>query len=288
MLHILWVIVKFILILLEILLGLTLVAVLLLLFCPVRYRVCVTKKEPDWKQIQGKGKISWLFGAVSLKIRWQEEKSDLSFGLFGFPIDKFLKKRQRKHPLQAEGSKGSSERTAVDRKAKTKERGDISEGKKSSQEKKKEGIQAKITKGAQGVCQKIYGIRNTWKKMCSQWIWWKGFLQHPKVKAAFGLVWKHARFLLKHLFPTRIEGTVAFSCEDPAWTGAILAILGMTLPFHKNCIQVTPLFHDGNEVQGNIKVKGRAYGIVFVNAAVKVYFDKNIKYVIKRWKTRRV
>ena len=38
MLHILWILIKFILIILGILLGLALLAVLLLLFCPVRYQ----------------------------------------------------------------------------------------------------------------------------------------------------------------------------------------------------------------------------------------------------------
>lgn len=308
MLHILWVIVKFILILLGVLLGLAIVAVLLLLFCPVRYRVCATKKESDWKQIQGEGKISWLFGGVSLRAEWQGGKSDLSFRLLGFPIDKLLKKKKHTDPAQTEVSKSSSKRTVTDQEVKRqevqqpktkKESGDISAEKKISQETqtektqiadedtKREGIWANITQGVQKIRQKIYGVRNTWKKMCSQWTWWKGFLQHPKVKTAFGLVWTHARFLLKHLFPTKIEGAVTFSCEDPAWTGAILALLGMTIPFHKNCVQVTPLFYGGNEVQGNIRFKGRAYGIVFVNAAVRIYFDKNVKYMIKRWKSRR-
>ena len=47
MLHILWLILKFILIVLGVLLGLLLLAVLLLLFCPVRYRAEIKKKETD-------------------------------------------------------------------------------------------------------------------------------------------------------------------------------------------------------------------------------------------------
>lgn len=299
MLHILWMIVKFLLILPGIALGLVLAAVLLLLFCPVRYRICAVKKESDWKQIQGEGKISWIFGAVSLKAKWQGGASDLSFRLLGLPIDKLLKKKERTGPVQAEVSKSSSKKNAADQEVKrqkvkqpkTKKNGDISVEKKISQEtnkKKRKGICTRTVQAVQGLWQKLYRIRDTWKKMCSQWIWWKEFLQHPKVKAAFGLVWKHAKFLLKHLFPTRIEGAVTFSCEDPAWTGAALAILGMTIPFHKNRIQVMPLFSGENELQGNIKMKGRAYGIVFVNAAIRIYFDKNIKYMMKRWKTRRV
>ena len=96
--------------------------------------------------------------------------------------------------------------------------------------------------------------------------------------AARKLVWKHGKFLLKHIFPTRIEGQVTFSFEDPALTGAALAVLGMTIPFHKN---------SENYLYGNIRAKGRIYGFVPVRAAVSIYFNKNIKYVIKRWKTRR-
>ena len=45
MLHILWLILKFILIILGILLGLLLLAVLLVLFCPVRYKASAVKAE---------------------------------------------------------------------------------------------------------------------------------------------------------------------------------------------------------------------------------------------------
>ena len=52
MLHILWLILKFILILLGIVLGLLLLAILLILFCPVRYRASGTKEQDDWKKIR--------------------------------------------------------------------------------------------------------------------------------------------------------------------------------------------------------------------------------------------
>ena len=53
MLHILWLILKFILIILGILLGLLLLAVLLVLFCPVRYKASAVKAEGGWKQTEG-------------------------------------------------------------------------------------------------------------------------------------------------------------------------------------------------------------------------------------------
>ena len=65
MLHILWLIIKFILILLAIVLGLILLILLLVLFCPVRYKASI-RKEPaslkKFKETDAEGKISWLLG----------------------------------------------------------------------------------------------------------------------------------------------------------------------------------------------------------------------------------
>ena len=81
-----------------------------------------------------------------------------------------------------------------------------------------------------------------------------------------------------------MEGDVTFGCDDPAITGTVLAVLGMTIPFHKNRIHVNPLFDGENQLTGNVFLKGRIYGIVLIKAAIEIYFNKNIKYVINRWK----
>ena len=103
--------------------------------------------------------------------------------------------------------------------------------------------------------QNCKNIRRTFGKIKKNVSWWKAFIEHPRVTAARKLVWKHGKFLLKHIFPTRIEGQVTFSFEDPALTGAALAVLGMTIPFHKNCIQINPRFDSENYLYGNIRAK---------------------------------
>ena len=70
----------------------------------------------------------------------------------------------------------------------------------------------------------------------------------------------------------------------PAITGTVLAVLGMTIPFHKNKVKVTPLFEEENQLTGNVSLKGRIYGIVLVKAVLEIYLNKNIKYVIRQWK----
>ena len=314
MLHILWLILKFILIILGILLGLLLLAVLLVLFCPVRYKVSVVKTEGDWNQIEGEGVVSWLFHGVWLKTEWKDQQMEMSFHLFGTPVDKLLKKRQKKKS-DSENVKNTSKKSGTKEKINENEEGIRQNQRKPDNESENtetvtnenkiqpedtaseevseqktffiKRIYDRIRNIFKGIRTKLQNIRRTLKKVKNNLSWWKSFLEHPRVKAARTLVWKHAKFLLKHIFPTKIEGQVAFSFEDPALTGTALAVLGMTIPFHKNCVQINPRFGGENYLQGNIRAKGRIYGFVFLRAALIIYFDKNIKYVIKRWKTRR-
>ena len=314
MLHILWLILKFILIILGILLGLLLLAVLLVLFCPVRYKVSVVKTEGDWNQIEGEGVVSWLFHGVSLKAEWKDQQMEMSFHLFGTPVDKLLKKRQKKKS-DSENVKNTSKKSGTKEKINENEEGIRQNQRKPDNESENtetvtnenkiqpedtaseevseqktffiKRIYDRIRNIFKGIRTKLQNIRRTLKKVKNNLSWWKSFLEHPRVKAARTLVWKHAKFLLKHIFPTKIEGQVAFSFEDPALTGTALAVLGMTIPFHKNCVQINPRFGGENYLQGNIRAKGRIYGFVFLRAALIIYFDKNIKYVIKRWKTGR-
>ena len=353
MLHILWLILKFILIVLGILLGLLLLAVLLILFCPVRYKASAVKTEGSLKQIEGEGVVSWLFHGISLRAEWKDQNLDLAFHLFGIPVDKLLKKRQERK-IKTQKTKEKKPETFIAEKSETAGKSEVTNKEQTEPEQKKtesgqfednsrknivisdaskpqeqyldeqrtaETVSAgksdktsggnsekvsekteeqterktffikKIYNRLQNIFKniqaKVRSIKKTLHRMKSQVSWWKAFLGHPRVKAARDLVWKHAKFLLKHIFPTRIEGQVTFSFEDPALTGTALAVLGMTIPFHKNCVQINPRFDGENYLQGNIKAKGRIYGFVFVRAALSIYFDKNIKYVIKRWKTRR-
>lgn len=299
MLHILWLILKFILILLGIVLGLLLLAILLILFCPVRYKASGTKEQDDWKKIRGEGQISWLFHGVVLRAVWAEGNLQTSFRLFGIPVDKILNRRKKvkdyagseeipEKPVNAESEKMisspvDSQPQDAPEKPQQKTDSDKKEKKVSPVRKLLSGIQSKRKR----IWDRIHHIRTALCRVGEQVTWWRDFLEHPRVQAGISLVWTHAKFLIRHVLPTRMDGEITFSTEDPSITGAILAVLGMTIPFHKNCVGVRPLFSGENYCQGNVRIKGRIYGIVFVRAAVSIYFNKNIKYVIRRWKTRR-
>ena len=139
----------------------------------------------------------------------------------------------------------------------------------------------------QKICRIPSSVENftlTIQNICAKIESYQKFLEHPRTKAAFSLIKDKFFRLLRHVFPTRIQGTLTFGSSDPSVTGAVLAILGMTIPLHKNCIAVTPLFEDRNVILGNIQIKGRIYGVVLLKTALELYFNKNIKYIIRRWK----
>lgn len=90
MLHILWLIIKWILILLGILIGLIFLILLLLLFCPIRYRGNLKKDRTDsLREIHAFGEVSWLLHIISAQVFWEQGVLKTKICLLGIPLEKF-------------------------------------------------------------------------------------------------------------------------------------------------------------------------------------------------------
>ena len=202
MLHILWLILKFILIILGILLGLLLLAVLLVLFCPVRYKASAVKAEGGWKQTEGEGIVSWLFHGISLRAEWKDQQMEISFHLFGIPVDKLLKKRQEKRAVTEKSENIEAEDLRTDRNSASGTSADterIRNSQISGQQelnaddtdrnslKKRQffikGIYDRIRNIFQSIRTKLQNIRRTFGKIKKNVSWWKAFIEHPRVTA---------------------------------------------------------------------------------------------------------
>ena len=334
MLHILWLILKFILIVLGIALGLVLLAVLLVLFCPVRYQASAVKDGDNWNQAQVSGGVSWLFRLISVRVIYTEGQLKKEIRIFGISLDKLLGLTKKKaSPKQASQNRrnNSEEKTVVQKeeplkipdikpdpvpvkhitskksdesfaKEHSNEKSDTTSASKPSDKDPNSGLFQKIRVKIKKIIDiplnilrkiiafpgmllhKLQIIKLTIQNIYGKIDWWKEFLSHPRTKEAISFVWNEAKGLIRHILPTKIQGNVTFGSEDPSITGTVLGILGMTFPFHKNRIEVTPLFNGENCLTGHVELKGRMYGIVFLKAAIEIYLHKNIKYVINRWK----
>ena len=100
MLHILWMLMKFILILLGILLGLLLCLALLILFCPLQYRAKAVKEKVPLLQTEADIRVSWLFGGISLRYIRRMGEGKKQIRVLGIPIEKLLSKK-KKQPREA-------------------------------------------------------------------------------------------------------------------------------------------------------------------------------------------
>lgn len=334
MLHILWLIVKFILILLGILLGLVLLLVLLVLFCPVSYRAHGYKGDGDWKKAEVWARVSWLFHGISVTVYRRDGTNGFSVKVLGISMEKVMsrfrhrkeKKSERKSRVETEKKiegknsekefptefetggetvkeeigkndiskeENAKEDTVKVRSVKEKNSGGefLSE---SAEEKtwqedftENKGLFRRISEKLSEIRIKTESIKAAFHNSRNKIEWMNSYIHHPKVKAAASLVWKNAKGLLKHILPTKVWGNVTFGFSDPSITGQVLGLLGMSFPLHKNCVAVTPIFGGETVLEGEINLKGRIYGIVPVKAAIVIYFNKNVKYAVKRAKHRK-
>ena len=347
MLHILWLIIKWILILLGILIGLIFLILLLLLFCPIRYRGNLKKDRTDsLREIHATGEVSWLLHIISAQVFWEQGVLKTKICFLGIPLEKLknlFRKKKKPRALSNSGNQNAKKQTEAsgshEKTSKSENQNDTAELQMSepqedtvedineisenvimepisiseeiSEDEKKlrtkiadliSNIVGKI-KTAVGklirivqnflgipkrILKKIQSLALTIRNFCDKINWWKEFLDHPRTKEALSFLWKNAKKLIYHVLPARITGKITFGNEDPAVTGMVLAVLGMTIPFHKNKIEAAPLCDDENVLDGEILLKGRIYGIVVLKTAAELYFNKNIKYVIHRWRHKEV
>lgn len=347
MLHILWLIIKWILILLGILIGLIFLILLLLLFCPIRYRGNLKKDRTDsLREIHATGEVSWLLHIISAQVFWERGVLKTKICLLGIPLEKLknlFRKKKEPRALSNSGNQNTKKQTESSRSHEKTSKSEqqnaaaklqmsepqedivedineisenvimepISISEEISEDEKKlrtkiadliSNIVGKI-KTAVGklirivqnflgipkrILKKMQSLALTIRDFCDKINWWKEFLDHPRTNEALSFLWKNAKKLIYHVLPTRITGKITFGNEDPAVTGMVLAVLGMTIPFHKNKIEAAPLFDDENVLEGEILLKGRIYGIVVLKTAAELYFNKNIKYVIHRWRHKEV
>ena len=297
LLHILWMILRFLLIVAGVLLGIVLLLLLLALFCPVRYRAEAVKETESFKEVTANVSVSWLFRVVRLILSYKDGKMNPDIRLFGISllrVKDFFSKRKEKPSGQAPPALEAKEAQIRDVQVKKQEStGPVAEdtpvkkpkeAKPASEQPNPDNVKAeqkdgnvvreplwsrlaeklfdgmeKLLNKLRGLVEKVrYRFRSLQKKkrkLEKQIRYWRTFLSHPRVKQAFALVWRKGKLLIRHVLPTRVSGDVSFGFEDPSVTGGVLAVMGMTIPLHKNAVQIHPDFEGKNHMEGSVMLK---------------------------------
>lgn len=302
-------------ILVLVLLAIALLIILLVLFVPIRYTIAGQKSGAGTTALSFRVKVTWLLHILNLQFRYPNA-AYLRVRIFCFTVFRSDRRAassdpQKSHKISSEDTEKETcknESAQVSKpdnqinstndqkpESKTKSRTDDNteikpEG--SIEEKiKAESSEAEEEPTKRGFFKKLIfllkNIKYTITKICDKIKhivknikYYLEILRSDSFKNAFSVCKTQVFALLKSVRPRKIKGSLLIGTGDPASTGQVLAVYGMLYPLIGNNIIVTPDF-EHSVIEGDLFIKGKITVFCLLKAAWIIFFNKDIRRVIK-------
>ena len=287
--HIVLTILNFIWIALLVLLALLLTVILLVLFVPVVY---VVKARADEGETVVNFKISWLLGFFRIKGGYDKAQGfDLKGRLLFFDIMKEKKtnsaKAVKKHENTDKGRNETADKTPEDKavgdtaggaledKTVSNTAGKAPEDKavRNAADKETDNRKQCSAGKAKGIADRLGGI---WQKIKNA----KALWDQEEIKIAVSLLWTEFKKLIVSILPKRLRIAGRLGFENPANTGSALAFYSVIYPFTGKNIKLKFEFED-EVIDIDGYAKGRITVFRILRTGLKIYFDRNFKYLLK-------
>lgn len=110
--------------------------------------------------------------------------------------------------------------------------------------------------------------------------YYKKLVESDTFQNSFGLCKGELVTILKSLRPQKFEAGLVVGMDDPAATGEILAVCGMLYPLLGGHVDVAGDFEE-KRIEGRVFIKGKIRVWTFLRAAVRIYFNKDIKRLLR-------
>lgn len=213
-------------------------AIVILLFHPVRYLVNIHWLEEQWAKFQA----HWFFHLIRVKISY---KDDLVYG----EVNLFWKKIT----FSFDVTEKKADEEKVDEKPEKKPK-----------QTAEEGIISKI----KGMIERIKEVYPKLKKI----------LTDEKNKDAVVHIKNKIIYFIKVLLPKKSKIDAAFSTGSPDTTGQAFGILACFPFMYQKNWKILPDFEsDELYLKGTIWGKGRIYGFEIIGIILRIVFDKNCR-----------
>ncbi len=111
----------------------------------------------------------------------------------------------------------------------------------------------------------------------------KKTLENDIFKRAFKVTKKQLIRVLKMLRPTKCKADFVIGMSDPTVTADILAVYGILYPMLVKRFYLRPDF-DRSVIGGELHIKGRVRVITVVTAAAIMFFKKDVRKTVRRFK----
>ena len=311
-------ILKIIGIILLCILGIALLLLCLVLFVPIRYRLKAKRVVGDEVPVRAEVMVTWLLHFISASFLYPEQ-TYLKVKLFGIPVfstkpkedgaEESGEKTKQKDENEPEQSltkelaiKEAEVVTQTEKSARQEEKQqtkDMTEqtvetGKKDvvdeevlEEKLKKEEEEPKIITFFVKLWEKLkniqYTIRQIYDKIkhvINNIRYYVAVIQSNCFKRTFALCKTEVFSLLASIMPRKIKGDFTIGTGDPASTAQVLAIHGMLYPLIGNDINITPDF-ENSVIEGDFFLKGKITVFKVLKTAIKVYFNRDMRKVIR-------
>lgn len=298
MVSILLMILKILGIILLVVLGIILTMVILVLFVPIRYRITAHRKVAEEIPAAVKVKVTWLLHIINAVFCYPEAAyvrvRVLCFTIFRSDKPGKKPKSKKKDIQKAPAAKEEKEEQSAGKiqeelkQEEPKNTGDNKQNKDHHrQEEEEEASLIKFLKKLWSAIKNIkYTIIQIYDKInhiIKNIRYYIKIIKSDTFKRALSVCSVQALSLLKSILPKKLKGKLLIGTGDPAGTGQVLAVYGMLYPLLGNHIDITPDF-DRQIVEGDLFIKGKITVFKLIKAAWIVYFNRDLRRLLKLFK----
>ena len=305
-------ILKIIGIILLSIISLLLIIIALILFVPIRYRIIANKFEDS--DFYAEIKLTWLLHFINILIKYTD---DLYYRVrvILIPIKKSdnLKKHKTKKnddknielcedktinadeginngsdelkvisPEQEENQISGCESINIDEVDETNEDADNSDDNKGIIYKIR-FILTKFFEFLFNIKEKLNEAYNTVVNIVKDIDYYINALKDERNKKVISLCLSQASSIINNIKPKVFNGNLTIGIDDPYTMGQILSIYGILFPIIHDKITINPVY-DKEVIEGDLYIKGRISVFVLIRAAIKIYFNRDYKRMIKIFK----
>ena len=275
-------ILKWIGIIIAVLLGLLLLLCVSIVFVPIRYRIegCYgEKKEYAFC-------VHWLLYLISVRKRRNSDKMWLC--ICGIPVKKLMDFGDE---VSKPSEKETSEKEILEKGLSEKElsgKEGYKKDKKKDKKKDQKDNRKKIKKKTKKEKKKADKKTNKGKKLKEKHFSFSKissiikFIREKATKDVIKMLRGELFGVIKHILPLHIKGYIRFGFTDPAVTGIAVGIISLFPVAYQKGFQVLPDFEEQVfEAEG--MGKGRIRIFYLLRAGGRIYFNKKVRKLIKRY-----
>lgn len=312
MLHILFIILKIIGIILLAAIAFILLAVLVVLFVPIRYQVSIERTEEDGAPpISIQGSVFWLLHLINVRFHYPEKpmlRARIALRtIFVYPQESTdsatSKKRKKKKTTVSEASRDKSPSIAADpgrlpagqeQQNQAETDGEEQTGQKKSILQKLRSFVERIIEFWNRLKQILSNIQYTIRRLCDKIKdilhniqYYKEVFESDVFQQSFALCRGELGYALRHLKPTKLKADWIIGTGDPVLNSDILAVYGVCYPLVGQNVRIVADY-DAKHIEGTALIKGRIRLFALVRVAWRIYFNKNIRTLIRLLKKEAV